>query len=240
MKLSIKPSIKPFIKSSKQHPNILSKALLASVLLLTTAASQAEYYGYSGKTYKVSITNVTKGVLFTPVLISTHSKRVALFEVGEAPSDELASLAEGGDIAPLMESLLASPNVTSAIGSTGPLPAGETVELVINGQGRNVLSLSAMLLPTNDTFVGLDAVRLPRYGSITYYARAYDAGSETNDEQCISIPGPQCGGEPFSPNDAGEGYVYPSPGLHGEGDLSLASYNWQGAVAKVVVTRIWQ
>ena len=216
----------------------LVKALLATLLLFTAAASQASYYGHAERNYKVSITNITKAVIFTPILITTHTRRADVFEVGEAASDELATVAESGSIDPLMTALLASPEVTSVKGSGGLLMAGETVEMTIRGSRRNVFSLASMLLPTNDTFVGLDGVRLPRYGSVTYYARAYDAGSETNDELCVSIPGPQCGGEGLSPADVGEGYIYPSPGLHGEGDLSLAAYNWQGPVAKVVITRL--
>ena len=92
-----------------------------------------------------------------------------------------------------------------------------------------------MLLPTNDTFVGLDAVRLPLRGKATFYANAYDAGSEPNDELCVNIPGPTCGGIGISAEEGGEGYVFPSPGIHGEGDLSVAQYNWQGPVAKVTV-----
>jgi hypothetical protein len=46
-----------------------------------------------------------------------------------------------------------------------------------------------MLNPTNDSFVALNNVRLPRFGR-TYTAIAYDAGSEINDELCVNIPSP--------------------------------------------------
>ena len=98
--------------------------------------------------------------------------------------------------------------------------------------------LAAMLLPTNDTFVSLNGVRLPRHGSVSYLADAYDAGSEPNDELCASVPGPTCGGEGYSPAVDGEGFVYPAPGTHGEGDLSVAQFGWSGPVAKVTITRL--
>ena len=96
-----------------------------------------------------------------------------------------------------------------------------------------------MLLPTNDTIVALRSKALPwyRHGKMTYYMKAYDGGSETNDELCANIPGPHCAGVPFSPEDEGEGYIYPSPGIHGEADLSRATYNWHGPVAMVTIVR---
>ena len=40
-------------------------------------------------------------------------------------------------------------------------------------------SIVAMMLPTNDGFVGLDALRVPRWrGTYTYYLNGYDAGTE--------------------------------------------------------------
>jgi hypothetical protein len=60
----------------------------------------------------------------------------------------------------------------------------------------------------------------------------------TNDEACASIPGPQCGGAPFSPNDSGEGFVYVHSGIHGIGDLSASQYSWNNPVLKVTIKRL--
>ena len=98
-----------------------------------------------------------------------------------------------------------------------------------------------MLLPTNDTFVGLNSVRLPRSGSATYMLRAYDAGTEYNDQHCDHIPGPTCGGEAISEaSDTDEGFVHIGNGFQEMGDdaLSPHPYDWGSAVAKVVITRI--
>jgi hypothetical protein len=68
-------------------------------------------------------------------------------------------------------------------------------------------------------------------------ALAYDAGSEMNDELCSNIPGPQCGGAPFSMGLA-EGYVHISRGISGEGDLAASAYDWRNPVARVSVSRM--
>ena len=206
--------------------------------MLLASVANAGHHNQADKTYNITVTNITKNVLFTPLLAVTHTKAVSLYEIGAAPSGELADMAEGGNIMSLVDELSMSDHVTSTADSGGLLFPGDSVTIEITGKKRDMLSLVAMLLPTNDTFVGLNGVRLPHRGSATYFAKAYDAGSETNDELCANIPGPQCGGDPFSPEDMGEGYVYPSPGIDGEADLSRASYSWAGAVAKVVITKM--
>lgn len=192
--------------------------------------------------YKVSITNITPGNQFTPVLAVTHRSSIALFELGAEPGHELATLAETGDTAPF-ESLLSSSNQVSTVStnlgpSDGLTFAGETVEFQIVGDRQaRVLSMAAMMLPTNDSFVALDSVRLPFRGSVTYYAKGYDAGSEDNDELCANIPGPTCGADGGSPE--GEGFVHISGGIHGIGDLPEEAYDWRNPVAVVTITRIW-
>ena len=214
----------------------LATLALTSAALLSTAA-QADYS--ANRTYQVSVTNISKGLQFTPLLSASHKRSVSFFEVGELASPELALLAEGGDVGPLntlLESLTA--DVADTTATEGLLSPGETVEFTIESEKHfQRLSLAAMLLPTNDSFVALNTVRLPRYGAITYYAKAYDAGSEPNDELCANIPGPVCGGAGPSADAGGEGFVFPSQGIHGEGELSAAAYDWRGAVAKVTIYR---
>ena len=102
----------------------------------------------------------------------------------------------------------------STAGSDGLLGPGESVTFTIDtAEGFRRLSLAAMLIPTNDSFVALDSVRLPD-NQETFYVPAYDAGSELNDEVCANIPGPVCGGEGTSADD-GEGFVHISRGIQG-------------------------
>ena len=220
-------------------------AALAAVLLLAGTAVNADG-GYNRK-FEVTITNLTPGQTFTPQLVATHSAKLALFELGQPAGDALEVLAEGGDTAPLTEVLLASPyevaDVQTVPGLLGP---GQSVTVIVEGtRFERYLSLAAMLIPPNETFVAIDSMRLPRYRrSLT--ALAYDAGTEANDQNCLSMPGPRCGGEGYSPgpNEGDEGFVHVSNGFHslpaaevGE-VLGPQVYDWRNPVARVEVRRI--
>ncbi len=194
--------------------------------------------GASGEaTYEITITNLTPGQTFTPQLLVTHPSSIALFEIGEPAIDELAILAEGGNTAPLME--LAVGAGAYAVTIDGLLPPGASTSGVIDAVAGDVLSIAAMLIPTNDTFVALDSMPLPEEGAVTYYLKAYDAGSEANDQLCRNIPGPVCGGEGVSePDEGDEGFVHVSNGFHNlRGNaLKPQDYDWRNPVARVTVT----
>jgi hypothetical protein len=209
-------------------------AFISAFALAGTVAAGS----YEQRMYEVTVTNITKGQSFTPILAATHHRSISFFELGDPVSEELATIAEGGNTAPLQAVLEASPQVVSTTGTAGLLAPGNTVSFEISAERRSRLSFAAMLLPTNDTFVSVDAVALPRWGSRVYFAQAYDAGSEINDESCANIPGPTCGGAGFSAED-GEGFVHLAAGISGEGDLAASAYDWRGAVAKVVIKRIY-
>jgi hypothetical protein len=219
----------------------MNRLLKIAVITLTTLVSlhtvASNHAGHqAARQYSVTITNITKGISFTPFLAATHNRNIKFFTLGEAASEEISRIAEGGDISGLQLLLNSSNDVFATSSSAGLLNPGESVELIIESDNRNrLVSIAAMLLPTNDTLVALNGAKLPHRGKVSYLLVAYDGGTETNDELCISIPGPLCGGEPFSPEDAGEGYIYPSPAIHGLGDLSTQEFQWNGAVAKVEI-----
>lgn len=221
----------------------LSRTLGAAALLGLAGAAWAE----GGPRYEVTIVNLTKGQTFTPQLIATHSRQVSAFTLGDPASLGLEILAEGGDTSMLAAELSTSPH---AIGDLQTLPdllgPGERVSVEVSASARHrYLTVAAMLIPTNDTFVALNGVPLPkRYTSVT--ALAYDAGTEQNDQNCLNIPGPRCGGEGHSPgpNDGDEGFVYVSNGFHelpaaesGE-VLGPLTYDWRNPIARVVVRRV--
>jgi hypothetical protein len=129
--------------------------------------------------------------------------------------------------------------------SSGLLDPGATVTIEVEaGGGARRLSLVAMLIPTNDAFFALNSELLPPGGPPqTFYARAYDAGSERNDELCASIPGPffsECGGPGGGgmPSGGEEGFVHVHSGIHGVGDLDEALRDWRNPVARIVVRRL--
>jgi hypothetical protein len=190
-------------------------------------------------TYQVTITNLTPGQPIAPVMVATHQPGISFFQAGEAPAPELAPLAEAGNGNPMAERLRGMVGVTAAevgAGGTGP---GGTSSIMIIAKGADHLSLGAMLGNTNDAFVGLADVRLPKgRGMAVYMAPAYDAGTETNDELCATVPGPACGGEALSPDDSGEGVVYIHNGIHGIGGLRASETDWRNPVAKIVIKRV--
>ena len=103
------------------------------------------------------------------------------------------------------------------------------------------LSIAAMLIPTNDTFVGVN-IALPVDGTLTVvYGFAYDAGTEVNDETCASIPGPsfvECGGPGMggAPGN-GEGAVVISSGIRGIGDFG-SDRDWKNPVARITIQKL--
>ncbi len=208
-------------------------------LLLCVSVSLA-HAGERLKTYQVSITNLTPGQSFTPQLVFTHRQSNPLFILGEAASNELEQLAEGGDTAPLSNLVADYANDITTNGVL--LMPGETTAFTIEGKpGRGLISVVTMLIPTNDNFIALDGVKLPRRGSVSYFVPAYDAGTEYNDQNCANIPGPLCGGEGYSPevSDRDEGFVHIGNGFHDLGDdvLKPQRYDWKNNVAKITITR---
>lgn len=212
----------------------MKKAVL--VLLASLMATGTVFAGE--KTYAVTVTNITAGQAFTPIIAATHRSSIGFFELGQPASDELEMLAEGGNTMPLEDLLNANSSVVSDVQTTaGLLGPGESVTIYIEGKLRHdVLSFAAMLLPTHDTFVAVDSVPLP-VGYSSTHAVAYDAGTEVNDESCENIPGPYCMGAPYSAED-GEGFVHIANGIQGIGDLAPEMFDWRNPVASVSIRRM--
>lgn len=116
---------------------------------------------------------------------------MSLFQLGRPASPELAILAEEGNPAPLAAALLANPAVGTVVTDSGFTNPGATTTLVLQGRGGFArFSVAAMLIPTNDAFFAVNGLVLPHGNdTLTLTVPAYDAGSERNDELCVSIPG---------------------------------------------------
>lgn len=194
--------------------------------------------------YEVTVTNITRGQQFTPILAVSHREPLRLFRLGAPASAELQTLAEEGNTAPFVHLLSSNPAVTQVLPGQGLTNPGASFTFVIEGRAvGDRLSLAAMLIPTNDTFVALNAVDLPEWGKEErHFANAYDSGSERNDELCSSIPGPfftECNGSGGGARvGGGEGYVYVGNGIRGVGDLVSATRDWNNPVALVRIRRI--
>lgn len=214
---------------------------VAAALLLGAFSALADD---NGKKFEITITNLTRGQQFTPILVASHKRRIKLFELGSPASPELETLAEEGNTAPLKALLAAMPEVREVKDSGGLLDPGHSVTLTVEtGGGFDHVSVAAMLIPTNDGFFALNGVEGPDGNrTVMLFSPAYDAGTEANDELCASIPGPffgECGG-PGGGADVGggEGYVHIHAGIHGIGDLHASERDWRNPVARITIHRV--
>lgn len=178
-------------------------------LALVTAINTATAGNIKKHKLTVEITNVSNAIYFTPLLVAAHKRNTHLFQLGTAASMNLQAMAEGGDISGLVADVQAIGGnhvANPAMGLLGP-GATTSAELKVDRIRNRHLSIVAMLLPTNDGFVGLDAARIPqRRGTYTYYLSGYDAGTEANDELITGGGAPGVPGIPADPGgNAGTG-----------------------------------
>ena len=214
--------------------------LLGALVMVVSDAFAAERMAF-----EVTITNVTRGQTFTPVLVASHLAGVHLFTPGQPASEELAILAESGNVTPLADLLESLPEVLKVTDTGTTLGPGQTVTITVVTRGAfDHISVAAMLIPTNDGFFALNGVQGPiKPNQMTMFTSpAYDAGSEFNNEDCASIPGPPnvCNGEGVSdPAFDDEGFVHIHAGIHGfTSQLDPATYDWRNPVASIRVKRV--
>lgn len=203
------------------------------------------------------ITNLTNGIYYTPLLLATHPESTHLFRSGSTASANLQAMAEGGNIAGLITDLQGvSANIVDNP-AAGLLAPGMSTTGTFSKDGKNThLSIVAMLLPTNDGFVGLDALEIPKAkGIYTYFLNAYDAGTEANDEiingggsvGVLGIPADPggnsgTGGTGVTSTEKNmtvhihRGILGDRDATGGESDLTSNVHRWLNPIAKLVIT----
>ena len=226
---------------------------LGTVLFGITGLAQAN-------DYEVTVTNLTAGIHFTPLIVSAHTPEASMFNTGSPATGEMQAIAEGGDVSS-MAALLESIDASVATGTGLIAPGASETFTVTSSDVNTVLSLTGMLLPTNDGFVGLNSVALPTETGQTVHfsARGYDAGTEANDE-LVGSGAPGEAGFPAPPplvatgllgsggtgvDVEAEGFVTVHRGVLGDldpeggfSDINAAIHRWANPVAGVMVTRI--
>jgi hypothetical protein len=226
---------------SHVYTRLLAVSGVAASLLTAPLADRAIATSDDDAQFVVTITNLTQGQIFTPIVAASHKSSVKLFQLGEPASEPLEILAEAGDTGPLEAMLGQSAAVLDIADSGAPLPPGASVTLSLATRGGfRFVSVAAMLVPTNDAFFALNGVEGPHgHDVLTRYSPAYDAGTEANDELCAHIPGPPfaCAGEGFNPARGADNFVHIHPGIHGIGNLPAARYDWRNPVARIVIRR---
>lgn len=210
-------------------------------------------------TIDVEIINTTHNLYFTPLLVTAHSAGEHLFTLGAPATSSLQSMAEGGDISSLLVDIGGSDADTVANPAGGLLAPGQATTAALDtAAGNTLLSLVAMLIPTNDGFVGLDALEIPQApGTYIYYLNGYDAGTEANDELLNTVDGgvPGTAGIPADPTGAagtggtGVATADSNTSVHvhrgtlgdqdptgGRSDLDSSEHRWLNPVAKLRLT----
>ena len=244
-----------FLSADKTHRVTLMKTLTKAVMAIALTGTAAMSYAAE---VDIEITNLTTGTYFTPLLIAAHGDNQVVFEPGVAATAELQAMAEGGDISGIADALTATGAVLEENPAAGLLMPGASTMVTLNtdnASGNDYLSIVAMLLPTNDGFVGLSHWEIPTEpGVYPISLNAYDAGTEANDEirgsgapgeAGLPVPPPLedsvgMGGTGVSAE--AEGFVHVHRGVLGDGDDEGGmsdigfSQRWLNPVAQVVVT----
>lgn len=206
----------------------------------------------------IEIENLSRGTYFTPLLVAAHPESTSLFELGTSATPELQAAAEGGEIAGLVGQLDSVGAIQDNNPATGLLAPGQSTTATLNtdGTSNTQLSIVAMLLPTNDGFVALNSEEIPTApGVYSYYAKAYDAGTEANNELRGSgtpgtpgfpVPPPldsEIGNGGSGVNASAEGFVHIHRGIIGDtdnnggaSDANSTRHRWLNPIAKITVT----
>lgn len=225
-------------------------------LLLAMAITAASIGNASAQDLNLTFTNLTHGNHFTPLIFSAHDSEQHIFEVNTSAAASLQAMAEGGDISGLVSDLTAVTADINANPADGLMAPGQSVNLELSTQKINThLSIAAMILPTNDGFVGLDSLAIPaEAGTYTYYLNGYDAGTEVNDEIINGggAPGaPGIPGDPLGQSGTGasgvtntenntrihihRGVIGDTDTTGGISDINSRVHRWLNPVARLVV-----
>jgi hypothetical protein len=229
--------------------NKLTKICAASALVF------ASHHSFAADV-TIKIQNLTQGLHFTPIAAVAHTPDTSLFEVGEEASPEIQEMAEGGSLAGLTTIATSISADVLAEPTAGPLGPTQSVSgSFMTADGNTVLSIVAMILPSNDGFIGLDNWTIPtEAGTYTVFLNAYDAGTEANDE-LVGGGAPGTPGMPAPPfltlGTGGSGVtaaisnanIHIHPGNIGDddaaggtSDVTNSIHRWLNPVAKVTVT----
>lgn len=228
----------------------INALLSASVIAFASSTVMAQ-------DLSITVTNLTQGLYFTPILTSAHASDNHIFMAGTTATAELQAMAEGGDISGLV-SILSNADANTSENPAGGLlaPSMSTTYTLTNDSANTHLSMTAMILPSNDGFVGLDGWEIPaEAGTYTIMLNAYDAGTEANNELvngggAVGVLGiPAAPGGDSGTNGMGVTDTESNTMIHihrgslgddvmdgGKSDLNNSIHRWLNPVAKLTIT----
>ncbi|MEM7058962.1 MAG: spondin domain-containing protein [Pseudomonadota bacterium] len=161
---------------------------------------------------RITVRNTSEigGTFLTPTYFGFHDGSFNLFDAGSAASPGLESLAEDGAAATLATERVAADADSQGIvvaGAGGPIATQEITSAIIDvdGASNGFVNYAAMILPSNDAFIGNDESLkvfsasgrfLGEQTVVIEGSDVYDAGTEVNtelDAAFINQTGPNTG-----------------------------------------------
>lgn len=220
---------------------MIKTAIITATAFLAFVSTASAGFIRKPRQYEITVTNLAYRQPMSPFFVAVHNQDATpIFELGMPASPALATLAEEGDSADLVElySGELSKGIHSASTKGDLLVLGTSSTFLVNATyDMRYLSMVSMAVNTNDCFVGFNAV--PLIDGKQFYTPGYDAGSEENNELCSRIPGPACTDvAKEGPSGNGEGAVHVHRGIHGIGDLTQSVYDWRNPMLHVAVKQI--
>lgn len=133
-----------------------------------------------------------------------------------------------------------APGVKSATAfmDGAPFMGGNVFDIVVEVcEEYPLVTIASMAINTNDCFVAMNGVAV--FPGMVGLFDGLDAGSEENNEDCASIPGPACAmntGNVRSGN--GEGFVHVHRGMHdlNPETIPAVEYDWRNPMMRVDVS----
>jgi hypothetical protein len=233
----------------KRLPSYLAVTCISVGLLTLSACKHDEDDDMMVQaTYEITVFNLTNGQPLTPLGTVVHESGYMPWQLGEAVSVGLETLAESGDPSGfLTEADADAAVVMSASSSGGPFGPGSSkmVSITVGHSASLQLSVASMLANTNDAFTGVrnwDIGGLAVGDSASTMTHVFDAGTEANTETMGTMPGPAAGGEGFNATRETLNKLT----IHGgvvtmdDGLVTSAldeSHRWLGQAAKLMVVR---
>ena len=227
-------------------------ALLAATVAVSPGPLPARAEQDGPRVYEVTIINMAAGQLLSPPLVATHTQDLRVFAVGDAAREGIRVIAEEGRNTALAAELSDDPDIGAVVAAETPVhrvggPGSSSMTLMVESRGAaDRLSAAMMVGCTNDGFTGLSSVELSRsFVAVDYYAAAYDAGTEANDQLYAHIPdgcaalGPvPVAADGMNLRTANNDPITMHPGIvPNEGDLT-AAYAWGEPIVKISVRRV--
>ncbi|WP_087018556.1 spondin domain-containing protein [Thaumasiovibrio subtropicus] len=222
-------------------------SILAATALLAGCPDDDETVAKPIYTFDVKVENLTANQPLSPLAVLVHDADFTMFTAGNAASQAIEHMAEAGDNSQLLALSGSNAHVSASYGGTGIIAPGnsETVSFTLKVKGDTRVSLSSMLVNTNDAFIGYNHAKLNTLGaneSLTLMLPVWDAGTEANSETAATVPGPAGGGEGFNAARNDDDMIALHSGVitadDGLATSALnASHRFLNPAAKVIITR---